>query len=332
MISIKKYGRTWHIYGDETLLDPWAKDVEQIPGKLFSKNGSKQIWQLTAGDGNEYFIKRERGIHLPFTKSKAEKEFHAFALLEEKGIPCAECAAWSATFDDSIIVTRILPEKFVLLLKYWYSSPEVNTVFLQNLCNFLADMIHAGIFFPDLRMNNLKTDGDSIVILDPSGAEAAEPMEPTAEALRCLEIAFGEVPTEQLSEMLRCAGLFPTEEEALIFLKKMEQEWEERTGREWKENRSNLIYKTSEFVTEASPGKYFRNTAWHTMVLQYPEGSLEEIELPEQEAMELWETSFHCQFQKKACKNLPVIYQKTENNVRISLLKEKKYSFFYGFR
>ncbi|MBE6405284.1 MAG: hypothetical protein E7040_04610 [Lentisphaerae bacterium] len=332
MINIRKYGRTWHVYGDEALLDPWAKDIEQIPGKLLSRTGSKYIWQITADDGKDYFVKRERGFHLPFTKSKAEKDFRSFALLEEKGIPCTECSAWSATFDDSIIVTKALPEHFDTLLKYWYSSPEINTEFLQKLCDFLADVIQSGIMIPDLRMDNLATDGESIVILDPAGAvEADEPVIPAAEVLRSLEIAFGEVPAEQISEMLQKAGMYDTEEEAFTLLKEMEKEWEEQTEKVWEKCRSGLFSKRSDFVTGNGPGKYFRNTAWHTPLLQFPEGVLEEKEMPEHVARELWETSFRCQIRKKPCENIPVIYQKMGENVKISMLKDKKYSFFYGF-
>ena len=38
MITLKKYGRTWHINGTEQLLSPWAENVEDIPGTLIKKN------------------------------------------------------------------------------------------------------------------------------------------------------------------------------------------------------------------------------------------------------------------------------------------------------
>ena len=59
---------------------------------------------------------------------------------------------------------------------------------------------------------------------------------------------------------------------------------------------------------------------------------LEEKVLPESEANDLWLRSFRCQLLKEKCDEVPIIYEKTGANVKISLLKDKKYSFFYGFR
>ena len=333
MISLKKYGRRWHIYGDESLLEPWAKDVEQIQGKPVQKDSCSAIWRVTSDDRRKYYVKRERCFHFPFTRSNAEKEFLAFALLEEKGIPCMECSAWSATFDDSIVVTKALPSKFSSLLKYWYSAAEINTTFLQNLCNFLTDTARAGISLPDLSVENLMTDGENIVIANPAGARDAESTNaPGPDFLKSLEMAFGEVPVEQIAELLHKSGMYSSEDEAFSVLKEMKAKWEVQTEELWKELQPGLLSESSKYVTRVKPETFYRNSAWFTPILQYPENVLEVKVLPEHEAAALWLDSFHAQLQKKSCSEIPVIYRKNGSNVELSVLKEKKYSFFYGFR
>ena len=87
MISIKKYGRKWHIYGEESLLAPWAEDIDQIPGQLIKKNKNRKVWRVTANNGVDYFVKRERKFHLPFTVSKAEKSTWHTHCWKKKGFP-----------------------------------------------------------------------------------------------------------------------------------------------------------------------------------------------------------------------------------------------------
>ena len=333
MISLRKYGRKWHVYGDESLLDSWAKDVEHFPGKLIRKTGNGGIWQVSSDDKRTYFVKRERGFHFPFTKSAAEKEFLAFALLEEKFIPCIECCAWSATFDDSVIVTKPLPDKFCTLLKYWHTKPQSNLECLQNLCDFLTDTSRSGIFLPDLSMENLMTDGENFVIVNPVGAEEAEPTNTLdTEFLKSLEIAFEEVPVEQIAELLYKSGMFSSEKEAFSVLNAMKAGWDASMEELWKLIRPQLLMGSTRYTTSVKHGTLYRNSAWFTPVLQIPEDVLEVKELPESEASELWLESFHCQLQKKNCSEIPVIYEKKGDFVKLSLLKDKKYSFFYGFR
>ena len=333
MISLKKYGRKWHIYGDETLLSPWAENVENIQGSLIKKNSNRKVWLVTAEDGNCYYIKRERKFHLPFTVSKAEKEYRAYALLGEKGIPCADCCAWSTTFDDSILATRALPQTFCSLLKYWYTKPEVDLNFLQKLCNFLAFVVKAGIYHPDFHSENLLSNGEYIVMIDPVGVTEAEPTSsPSIRMLVPLTVMFGDIPMEEIAKTLHGSGLFDSQEETLKQLTLLQAQQRELIEQEWSKRERQILSGTSKFATEVEPGKFFRNSAWFAPLLRYPEKILEEKVLPESEANDLWLRSFRCQLLKEKCDEVPIIYEKTGANVKISLLKDKKYSFFYGFR
>ena len=333
MIRVRKYNRTWHIYGEESLLSPWAKNVENISGTLVKKNAKRGVWLVSSDDGQNYYVKRERKFHLPFTVSKAEKEYLAFALLEEKGIPCVECSAWSATFDDSILVTKALPKAFQSLQKYWYMKPEADLKLLQNLCDLLAEIAKAGITHPDFHAGNLMTDGESIVLLDPVGIAEIEPTDkPEPKMLIPLVIAFGEIPMEQIAGMLHKSGLYETEESALAVLRQVEVQQHSLIEKEWEKRRKQILSGTSKFATEVEKGKFFRNSAWNAPLLKYPEDVLEEKEFSESEGKEIWVESFRSQLMKKECENVPVIYEKIGEKVRIYFLKDKKYSFFYGFR
>lgn len=333
MITLKKYGRTWHIYGDESLLEPWAENIEQIQGDLIKQNKKRSVWHVVADDDNDYFIKHERKFHFPFTASKAKKEYQAYALLEKKGIPCAECSAWSSTLHDSILVTRALPETFCSLLKFWYMKQEVNLPLLQKLCDFLADIAHAGIYHPDFHAGNLMTDGESIVIIDPVGIKDISPDNSLErDMLVPLELTFGEVPLEQVAEMLHSSGLFSSIEETRERLQRMNDHQMTQVKDTWEKRRNQILSGTSKFATEVEPGKFFRNSAWFSPVLKHPNDIFEEKIFPESEAVEIWVNSFRAQLLKEKLQNIPVIYEKIDQKVKISFLKEKKYSFFYGFR
>lgn len=333
MITLKKYGRKWHIYGEENLLVPWAENVENIRGDLIKKNRNREVRRVISADGAEYYVKRERRFHIPFTHSKAEKEYLAFALLEEKGIPCAECSAWSASLDDSILVTRALPETFCSLLRYWYMKPEKDLIFLQKLCDFLADTAKAGIWHPDFHAGNLMTNGEDIVLIDPVGITEAEPTDsPEGGMLIPLVIAFGEVSLEEIGVMIHKSGLYASETTAVEVLRQVEKQQHELIEKEWEKRRKQILAGSSKFATETEPGKFFRNSAWFAPLLKYPENILEEQEISAEEAETIWIESFHCQLMKKPCERIPVIYEKNADKTKISFLIEKKYSFFYGFR
>ena len=333
MISLKKYGRKWHIYGDEKLLLPWAENIENIPGTMIKKNRNRSVLRVSSEDGQDYYVKRERRFHFPFTQSKAEKEYLAFALLEEKGIPCAECSAWSASFDDCILVTRALPETFRELLKYWYMKPETDLIFLQKLCDFLAYTAQAGISHPDFHAGNLMTNGEDIVLIDPVGIAETEPnSSPEGGMLIPLAIAFGEVPMKEIAGMLHNSGLYASETEAHEVLLQVEKQQHELIDKEWEKRKKQILRSSSKFATEAEPGKFYRNSAWFAPLLKYPEEILEVQEFSAEEAENIWVESFRNQLKKKQCERIPVIYERNGEKTKISFLMEKKYSFFYGFR
>ena len=147
-----------------------------------------------------------------------------------------------------------------------------------------------------------------------------------------LVIAFGEVPMEHIAEMLHDSGLFESKEETLKRLQEVEKQQQELVLGEWGKRRKQILSGTSKFATEVEPGIFYRNSACFTPFFQIPEDVLEEKELPAKEAEDLWVESFRCQLLKKKCDDLPLIYEKNDKKVKIYLLKNKKYSFFYGFR
>ena len=53
MITLKKYGRKWHIYGEENLLVPWAENVENIRGDLIKKNRNREVRRVISAEGAE---------------------------------------------------------------------------------------------------------------------------------------------------------------------------------------------------------------------------------------------------------------------------------------
>ena len=333
MITLKKYGRTWHINGTEQLLSPWAENVEDIPGTLIKKNKNRQVRLVSAADGNHYYVKREKKFHFPFSLSKAEKEYQAFALLERKGIPCVECSAWSATAKDSILVTKALPGTFCSILEYWYKQPEADQEFLQKLCLFLANTVKAGITHPDFHAGNLMTDGEKIVLLDPVGISETVPTDsPASGMLIPLVIAFGDIPLKIIAGILHRAGSFVTEDEALSILYQVEKQQHDLIRKEWEKRRKQILSGTSKFATEVESGKFIRNSAWFAPMLNYQEDSLETEEFPAAEAEEIWVDSFRSQLQKTPCKKIPVIYKRNGAKSTVSFLTDKKYSFFYGFR
>ena len=333
MIRLKKYGRLWNLCRTEQMLSSWAENPENISGILIKKNRNRAVWRVCADDGKTYFVKREKKFRFPFIASKAEKEFSAFALLKEKGIPAAECTAWSATMKDSILVTAALPDDYISIAEYWYSKPETDLEFLHHLCVFLKKIAQSGIRHPDFHAGNLMTNGKEIVMIDPVGIEATEESNtPQSWILIPLMTVLGDIPRETIVEMLHTAGVYPTVFEAETMLEKMKKQQYELIEREWEKRQKQILSGTSKFATETGPGKFLRNSAWFSPGREYSENMLETTELPEPEARELWLNSFRCQLMKTKCDIVPVIYEIKGKNGLISVLKDKKALFFYGFR
>lgn len=333
MNTVRKHGRKWHLSEGPEFLEPWAEDLDNIPGVLVKKNRNRSVWRVESFDGNDYFVKRERRFNLPFVPSKAEREFRSFALLEKKGLPCAEYVAWSATVDDCVIVSRALPARFHSVFQHLYSTPECPVEFLKKLCGFLADVAKAGIFHPDLHIGNLMTDGEDIVFIDLAGIVEAEPTnEPCTDMLTPLSEVYGDIPMRTIAEMVHSAGMFRSPEDAEKVLLQLEQETQDRITGEWEKRKRQILSGTSKFATETKPGKFVRNSAWFAPVLRYPEDELEEQILPPDEAEKLWLQSFEDQMRKKKREKVPIVYEKIDGKTRILLLKDKKFSFFYGFR
>lgn len=177
------------------------------------------------------------------------------------------------------------------------------------------------------------TDGENIVMIDPVGVVEKESTDtPEPGMLIPLVLAFGEVPMEEIAKILHQSGLFSSVEETLNCLKEVEKQQRELIENEWGKRRKQILSGSSKFATEVEPGKFFRNSAWFAPLLKYPENILEEKEFSVSEAEEIWVSSFRSQLLKEKLQNLPVIYEKIDQKVKISFLKEKKYSFFYGFR
>ena len=333
MRTLRKYGRIWHLSGEEVFLTPWAEDLDEVRGTLVKKNKNRFVWRVRGFDGADYFVKRERRFNFPFVPSKAEREFKSYELLEKKNLPCAEYVAWSATLDDCVIVSRALPPRFHSVFQHWYSTPECPMDFLRVLCDFLADVAKAGIFHPDLHIANLMTDGEDIVLIDLAGISEAEPTtEPCTDMLTPLTEAFGDIPMKTIAEYVHSAGLFRSADDAEQVLYKLEQETQDRITGEWEKRKHQILSGTSKFATETEPGKFVRNSAWFAPVLRYPEEELEERTFPSEEGEALWLESFQDQLRKRKREKVPVVYEKKGGNVRILFLRDKKFSFFYGFR
>lgn len=319
--------------GEERLLDLWAKDLNKLSGQLVKKNKKRSVWRVTSCNGRDYFVKREKKFRFPFTRSKAEREFNAFVLLEMKNLPCAEYAAWSSTLHDSIVVSCALPDSFCSLTQFWYTREEVDFLFLRQLCDFLEMTAQAGIHHPDFHAGNLMTDGENIVMIDPVGIVSAKPTNsPPPEMLIPLWLLFGEIPSETIAKSLHKSGLYASDEEALEFLLKMAEQQKELVEKEWEKRRRQILSGTSKFASEPIPGKFYRNNAWHMPILQYSEDLLVSEEFSREEGEALWLSSFRDQLLKRSPDRIPIIYEIMGEKVKISFLKEKKYSFFYGFR
>ena len=253
--------------------------------------------------------------------------------MNAKGIPAAECTAWSASRNDSILVTAALPNEFCSILEYWYSKPEADLEFLQTLCDFLTNTVRSGITHPDFHAGNLMTNGKEIVMIDPVGIKETAPTNsPDGGMLIPLFLAFGEIPMEEIAAMLHRSGLYNSLEETLKKLRGVEKQQFDLIEREWEKRKKQILSGSSKFAVETEPGKFLRNSAWFSSGREYTEDMLETFEFLEEEAKQIWLHSFRCQLMKKKCEKIPVIYEKDGKKVKISLLKNKKELFFYGFR
>ena len=134
MKQIKIGGRIWNTEDEIEVLLPWAEQLNHLPAAPIKQNKNRSVWKLQTENGEFCFLKVEQKFQFPFFPSKAEREFRAYKLLAENGIPCAEYSAWSATRNDCMIVSRALPESFRSVLEYWYRLPQPSESFLQVLC------------------------------------------------------------------------------------------------------------------------------------------------------------------------------------------------------
>ena len=333
MKKLKKYGRLWHFNGDEALLSPWAENINQTPGILIKKNQKRSVWRVNADDGESYFVKHEFRFHVPFTLSKAEKEFNAFLLLKEKEIPCAEYTAWTAASRDCIVVSRALPDRYTSILQYWYSQENPDMEFAGQLCKFLGKISKAGLTHPDFHAGNLMTDGQEIVLIDPVGIKSAlSTNAPDSEMLIPLNILCGDIPSDTLAEMLHGAGLYSNRKEALERLEEMELRQKNLINGEWEKREKQILKGSSKFSFETEPGRFVRNTAWFSRISETGEKDLETVEYSPEEGKKIWTESFRAQLLKKKCDRIPVICSFKGEKVKISYLKGKKNSFLYGFR
>lgn len=333
MKKLSKYGRLWHCEGDDSLLSPWAENSDKIPGTLIKQNRKRTVWRVTSSNGNDYFVKREMRFHFPFTTSKAEKEFKAFSLLKEKGIPCAEYAAWSAGLRDCIVVSKALPDGYTSILQYWFSRPDPDFEFAAQLCRFLARTAKAGVTHPDFHAGNLMTDGKNIVLIDPIGIKSAPPTDsPAPEMLIPLSILTGDLSMDHLAEMLHASGLYSSREHALEQLNLMESRQRALINGEWEKRKNQILSGSSKFARETEPGFFIRNNAWFSPAPEICAEELEKQEYSAEEGTRIWTESFRAQLLKQKLEKIPVFFQIRDNHAVIYYLKEKKNSFFYGFR
>ena len=334
MKKIRKHGRTWHIPGESGVPDFRADDPAANAGILIKKNRKRSVWKVTLPDKTGYFIKKEKRISIPFFfPSKAEKEFRAFQFLQKKGIPCAEYVTWSATFRDSIVISRALPEEFCSLQQYWFSRQEADRDFLKKLCEFLSGIAQAGLFHPDFHSGNLMTDGEKIVLIDPVGIRHAEPTSsPGIAMLVPLAPVSGDIPMDELAEILHSSGLYSSAGAAREKMLNLQRRQYELILNEWEKRTRQILSGSSKFATETESGKFIRHSAWFQFLEPSEEAQLEVFEFPSDEGERYWLDSFRDQLMKNKREDVPVIFRKNGNKVQIFVEKNKKKMFFYGFR
>jgi len=277
-----------------------------------------------------------------FCKSKAEKEFMAAELLEEKNIASVKYAGWGRRLSENMVISEEY-EGAENARSYWFENHDSNErriKFLHSLAQYIYKFMQSSLQHPDFHIGNLlyHEEKNIFIMVDVYGVTPLRSASDDAifNMRRIIGAFRGEISIDEAISLIIESKMEKTQEAALKLWEKIVAAENDEMEKLWPKRREQILSGKSKYCVKSTHGgkEYFiRYSMSGKPLLCNSDIEFKGFEkLPSSGALsrdkseKIWLDSFRKEFARIPQAEIPVLWEKSDDGAsdRIFMLSGKK--------